>query len=272
MILRRLSVFAGRFTLDAACAVVPGDELVRSKVVEGLANLIAKSLVVTEVGGTIARYRLLDTTRAYALEKLGETGERDAIARRHAEYYQGLFERAETEWERRHAAEWLADCRRQIDNLRAALDWAVSPGGDTAIAVALTAAAVPIWMHLSLMEECRVRVEWALATFDAGLIHDARREMKLHAALAASLLYTKGDVPEVGVAWTKALQLAEQLDDTEYTVAIAMGSCSRSLRQRSASQCSDTRAKVLHACGRSWQRERSAGGRDAGRRLATLPG
>jgi predicted ATPase len=65
--------------------------------------------------------------------------------------------------EARPAAEWRADYGGQIDNLRAALDWAFSPGGDAPVDVALTAAAVPLWMHSSLMEECRPSVERALA-------------------------------------------------------------------------------------------------------------
>ena len=115
----------------------------------------------------------------------------NAVARRHAEYYRDLFEQAEAEWETRPTAEWLADYGRQIDNLRAALDWAFSPGGDASIGVALTAAAVPLWMHLSLLEECRGRVEQALAAIAAGAGGDARREMQLHAALGASLMYTR---------------------------------------------------------------------------------
>ena len=163
VILRRLAVFAGVFSLEAASAVVASSEIAQSEVVDGLSNLVAKSLVAAEVEDAPARYRLLDTTRAYALEKLAESGERERLARRHAEYYRDLFERAEAEWRRRHTAEWLADYGRQIDNLRAALDWAFSPGGDASIGVALTAAAVPLWMHLSLLEECRGRVEQALA-------------------------------------------------------------------------------------------------------------
>ena len=82
--------------------------------------------------------------------------------------------------------------------------------------MALTAAAVPIWMHLSLMEECRGHVERALATFDAGLIYDAHREMKLHAARAVLLPYIQSDISEIGVASAKALQLAEMLGNFEY--------------------------------------------------------
>jgi len=96
-VLRRLSVFAGGFTLEAAIAVIANADIVRSNVVAGVANLVTKSLIVADVGGAIARYRLLDTRRAYALEKLDESGAREGIARRHAEYYQDAFERAEAD-------------------------------------------------------------------------------------------------------------------------------------------------------------------------------
>ena len=143
MILRRLSVFAGIFSLEAAEAVATGPELAAPAVVDGLFSLIAKSLVTREGDGAVARYRLLETTRDYAREKLDEAGERQLLARRHAEYYCELFERAETEWENRPRAEWMSEYQPKIDNLRAALDWAFSPDGDASIGVALTAAAVP---------------------------------------------------------------------------------------------------------------------------------
>jgi len=108
--------------------------------------------------------------------------------------------------------------------LRAALDWAFSPGGDASISVALTAAAVPLWMHLSLMEECRGRVERALAALAAGAHRDARREMRLHAALAQSLILTRGSAGlKVDAAWTKALKIAESLDDAEYQLRSLWG-------------------------------------------------
>jgi predicted ATPase/DNA-binding winged helix-turn-helix (wHTH) protein len=216
VLLRRFAIFAGPFSLEAAAAVAVSPELSAPDVVEGLLGLVAKSLIVTEGEGAVARYRLLDTTRAYALEKLGEGGERVPAARRHAEYYRDLFERAEAESEARPTAEWLGDCGRQIDNLRAALDWAFSPGGDASIGVALTAAAVPLWMHLSLTEECRGRVERALAAMAADANRDARREMQLQTALAQSLIYTGGSVSEIDAPGTKALEIAESLGDAEY--------------------------------------------------------
>ena len=101
-----------------------------------LADLAAKSLVVADVSGAKPRFRLLDTTRAYAIEKLDEErASAERIARRHAEYYRSLFERAEGESTARPSHEWLADYAQEIDNLRAALDWAFSPGGDGSIGV-----------------------------------------------------------------------------------------------------------------------------------------
>ena len=152
-----------------------------------------------------------------------QSGEFDAVARRHARRYLDLFAGAEAEAETRPTDEWLADYVPRIDNVRAALDWAFSPAGDASIGVALTAAAVPLWMHLSLMEECRGRVERALAAIDAGTGRDAHREMRLHAALAQSLMYGRGAVSEIGAIGTKALQIAESLDDIEYQLRSIWG-------------------------------------------------
>jgi len=101
-ILRRLSVFAGAFSLDSATAVIAGLGILGPEIVESLANLVAKSLVSADVGGAVAQYRLLDTTRAYALQKLSESGELEALERRHAEHHQNLFEQAGAERETAH--------------------------------------------------------------------------------------------------------------------------------------------------------------------------
>ena len=224
LILRRVAVFQGDFTIDAAAAAATDDRINAVDIFEAIANLAAKSLISTDISSEVTYHRLLDTTRAYALEKLSESGESEPLARRQAEYYRDLFERAESEWEARPTAEWLGDYGRQIDNLRAALDWAFSPDGDASIGVALTAAAGPLWMQLSLMEECCGRVEQALAAIAAGASRDARREMQLHAALAQSLILTRGSAgPKIDAAWTKAFGIATSLDDAEYQLRSLWG-------------------------------------------------
>ena len=223
LVLRHLAVFVGGFTLAAASAVATGAELGAPEIVDGVTALVEKSLVAVDVEGPVTRYRLLETTRAYALEKLADSGELDPVARRHAEYYRDLFERAEAEWEVRPTHDWLDVYGRQIDNVRAALDWAFSPSGDAALGVALTADAVPLWFQQSLMRECRGRVERALAGVQPRAQRGGRREMQLFAALGVALMQTKGPAFDTTAAWTRALEIAEHLDDTEYQLRALWG-------------------------------------------------
>jgi predicted ATPase len=107
--------------------------------------------------------------------------------------------------------------------LRAALDWAFSPAGNPSLGVALTVAAVPLWMQLSLLQECRSRVERALAALDAGASRDRRREMKLRVALATSTLYTRGRAHELDAVLAGALEIAEELGDRDYQLRSLRG-------------------------------------------------
>ncbi len=92
-VLRRLAVFTGPFTLDAAQAVAPDHGAEADEIAEIVVNLVAKSLIVSNIGSS-ARYRLLDTTRAYLQAKLSDAAEENIIARRHAEFFRTLLERA----------------------------------------------------------------------------------------------------------------------------------------------------------------------------------
>jgi predicted ATPase len=134
-----------------------------------------------------------------------------------------LFERAEAEWEARPTVEWLADFGDQIDNVRVALDWAFSATGDEMIGVRLTVAAVPLWLQLSLLEECHRRVEQALARLGHDVSRCGRLHMQLFAALAVALLHKIGPRPEIHVAWTRVLDLAESLDDIDYKMRALWG-------------------------------------------------
>jgi predicted ATPase/DNA-binding winged helix-turn-helix (wHTH) protein len=125
---RRLSVFGDAFLLESACVVASGDTLGDADIVEGLAGLVAKSLVCANISGAVTQYRLLDTTRAYALQKLQECGEDECYLRRYAEYQHELAKRNGIEQHRHPSAKWLADYKRRIDDFRGALAWTCSPG------------------------------------------------------------------------------------------------------------------------------------------------
>ncbi len=217
------ATLAGDFSLDAAVAVA-GD-LPAPLVVDHIANLVAKSLLVADLRGETAQYRLLDTARLYAFDKLRSAAELPEAARRHAEYYRAVFTHAEAESESRPQDEWLAIYGRHLDNVRAGLDWAFSPDGDPEIGVALTIAVVPLWVQLSLLGECRERVERALAVLEGNEAATARPRMQLSAALGWSLMYGVGRARETSAAWAVTLELAERLDEKSYQKRALWGLC-----------------------------------------------
>jgi len=210
IVLRRLSVFAGACTLDSAIAVA-GDDAI--DVIEAVANLVAKSLITADVGRAVVQYRLLDTTRAYAVRKLTETGEFDDRARRHAQHHLEWFKRAESDWDSRSVAEWFDEYGRRLDDVRSALNWAFSPSGDVSVGVALTVASIPLWRAFTLVHEARERIERALASLTAQPVHDERDELILLETLISVRPHTTKRVPEADRLLAKTQALAEKLGD-----------------------------------------------------------
>jgi predicted ATPase/DNA-binding winged helix-turn-helix (wHTH) protein len=196
VVLRRLSIFAGAFTLQSAIAVAGETKI---NIVEAVANLVAKSLVSADVGGAVVQYRLLGTMRAYALQKLTESGKLDEFARRHAEHHLDLFMQAEAEFGSRPAADWLEDYGRRVDDVRTALNWAFSPNGDASVGVALTVASIPLWTSLLLMNECHEFVKRTLTCQAAQPTRTERDEMKLLGALAITQTAMEGPPPRTEI-------------------------------------------------------------------------
>jgi predicted ATPase/DNA-binding winged helix-turn-helix (wHTH) protein len=215
VLLRRLGAFNGPFTLQAA-KTIAGHGQPPHAVEDGLLNLVAKSLLTADLDGREARYRLLDTTRAYALEKVEESGEGPDLRRRHATYYRDLFARAEAEWEARPTAEWLVEYAGQLGNLRAALDWAFGDDGEGAVGVALTVAAVPLWFQLSLVDECLARVQGALTWLEASSEPGPRARMQLYSALGFPQMRAITGFPSGIAAWRSTLRIAGEIGDTDY--------------------------------------------------------
>jgi len=221
LVLRRLAVFAGTFTMESASAILASDQTSSTAVVDAIADLVAKSLVSAGVEGPVALYRLLDTTRAYMLEKLEESGEYGRLAQRHAEHYGALLEQAQADWESRPATEWRERYRHLIDNVRAALDWSFSPAGEAATGVALAVATVALWFALSLTSECAERIDRALASQPES--RNADLDMRLYAARAWSLMQTKGFVAETEAAWTRVRDISERQGNIDYRLRALWG-------------------------------------------------
>ena len=165
--LQSLGVFAGSFTLEAVAAVATDAPAEESGVFDVLAGLVDKSLIVSLTGDGENRYRLFESTRAFARQELGADGHA-WLARRLCEHMTIVFERAERSWPTTPTADWLAAYEPELDNLRAALRWSLRPDGDPALGLRLVSHTDWLWRELSLLQEQRRWFELALTFVEAG--------------------------------------------------------------------------------------------------------
>jgi tetratricopeptide (TPR) repeat protein len=211
-LLRHLSIFPAGFALGAAIAVA-GNSSHDVNVIDGIANLVSKSLVMLDASVPGGRWRLLETIRAYGLEKLREAGEDESALRRHAEYFHALLISTGLTPPLEPRPEALIHYIREIDNIRAALDWCFSQTGDVPIGAAITALYVPVWIYLGLLVECRRRTQSALAALDEAN-GDATSRMLLNIGFGMTLNLSTGRSDEALEMLTKGLRAAEEIGDT----------------------------------------------------------
>ncbi len=181
MILRRLAVFRGFFSSESAQAVV-GGALSAPVVLETLMSLVAKSLVTTDVSAPNIRFRLLNTTRAYADEMLAANTEKVEMLRRHAEHVRQLLQEAFGQREKLSGQEWFARFASVMEDTRAALDWAFSPSGNVELGIALTVASLPLGLQLSLTNESIDRASQALEALSRLSPPRPELELQMHNA------------------------------------------------------------------------------------------
>jgi non-specific serine/threonine protein kinase len=208
VVLRRLSAFPGDFTLDAAPAVASDANIDSFAVIDLLSQLVARSLVVADTGVKRTRFRMLETTRAYALEKLAEAGEVDDIKRRHAQFYRELFEPALDDRLRKPVAAWRETYLPELDNVSAALDWSIDGAGDAPTGVALAGASGELWGMLGLFGEGVRRLQRAIDRIepDTPESHQARLWLWLGRLV--------DETPNRALAaFERAVELYRRLDD-----------------------------------------------------------
>jgi predicted ATPase/DNA-binding winged helix-turn-helix (wHTH) protein len=221
VVLCRLSVFVGDFTLQAAGSVASETEADEAEVIDAVASLVAKSLISTTVINESTYYRQLDTTRAYAAAKLAARGGADRVARRHAIFFAEFLEHDEI-IQSLFGEHDLSGYASHIGNVRAALGWALSDHGDVAVGIELATWAAPLFIGLSLFGDCRGWCERALAALDASS-RGTRQEMILQEALALASMFTRGHSDQIRAEYERGLALAEAFQDPARQLSLLVG-------------------------------------------------
>jgi predicted ATPase/DNA-binding winged helix-turn-helix (wHTH) protein len=216
---RRLSVFNGIFTLEAATAIGSIEAADPLSVIDALDGLVEKSLVAVEVLASETRYRMLESLRLYAFGKLLENEEADCVRRSHAEYYYRCSFGSGDNWLETPTAQWLQSHSGDITEIRAAINWAFSTG-DPVLAMKLISASAPFWFKLLLVPELRGLLEHALRLAPGISQIDEELLMRLHVALAHSIFHTLGPVHEVSRSLNSALAIADRRGDVDAQLQI----------------------------------------------------
>jgi predicted ATPase/DNA-binding winged helix-turn-helix (wHTH) protein len=221
-VFRRIARFVEHFSLEGARHVAGERDSDDGEVCDAIAGLVEKSLLATRLDQGEPQYRLLETTRAYALGKLEEHGEFDPISLRHAEYVVQQLESQKDLLLVLPRAERIAAYSWQLSNVRSALEWSFGPNGDDDIATRLAAASTQRFLELSLLIECRIWAERAITRL--GDQHkNSRREMEIYASLSLALMHSEGSSERVHQAFSRALDVAVIQEDSVYELRLLSG-------------------------------------------------
>ncbi|WP_137816253.1 ATP-binding protein [Gandjariella thermophila] len=208
LVWRRSSVFSGSFDLDAAEHVCSGDDLAPEDVLPAIGALVDKSVLLREDTDRTVRYRLLETIREYGQERLAAAGEREAVRRRHQDWYARLTQRWDTEWPGPDQVRWVERLRREHANLRVALDYCATERGEAATGLRMATQLDDYWAIRGQLAEARHWLDNALQ-----VAPEPSPERAGAMRLSGWFALLQGDV-EVGMTRLgQAGELAEQVGD-----------------------------------------------------------
>ncbi|WP_247989761.1 winged helix-turn-helix domain-containing protein [Bradyrhizobium sp. 186] len=210
--LQRLAVFAGPFTLQGAIAIAADEGAPIDGVVDALEQLVAKSLISSRPDGTSRRYRLLDATRAYAMQRLSAGGEVQATARRHAKYVQHVLEAGMTEQGGGDQSSRRQERASPLADARAALQWVYANDDGAELRVPLAGACARMFVELNLLNEARIWSGRALAMLD-DTGRGGRWELELQSALGHASMFTERNSEQAEDALRRGLEIAQARGD-----------------------------------------------------------
>ncbi len=208
-VLRHVAVFAHAFTLLAAESVAAGDARAAESLFADLGSLVQKSLIVSDSRTNPPTYRLLETTRAFALEKLRETGEEETARLRHARHLLALLTAAENERESNGSADWLERYGPLVAEIRGCLHWALEGGGELGVGLAIAGMSWPVWRELSLRVEGARWIELAVQRVRA----DTQLDIQAHLQFGLAMMYSDVRWTQAHAGFENAAALYRRVDD-----------------------------------------------------------
>jgi predicted ATPase/DNA-binding winged helix-turn-helix (wHTH) protein len=213
IVFQRLAVFVGSFTIEAALAVVANEAAEAAWVFPAIDSLVAKSMIMSAPAGAMMRYRLLDTARAFALDISAGDTERAALAARHATYCRRWLDQVSADGRPLLDPARRASHLMELNNVRAALAWCFGGEGDAGLGISLAAAAAPVFFAMSLLTECQIWSQRAIAACNDTTL-GGRVEMRLQAALGLSLMWTRGNSEATYAALNRSIAIALDQGDS----------------------------------------------------------
>lgn len=212
IVFRRLAVFVGSFTIEAALAIVTNEAMDASWVFAAIDSLVAKSMITAIPTGAMMRYRLLDAARAYALDIETDVEERASLAARHVAYYQRWLDQFASDGRPLFESARRASHLGEINNVRVALEWCFGDRGNISSGVRLAAAAAPVFFAVSLVVECQRWSQRAILALDERTL-GSRQEMRVQAAFALASMWTNQSSDATFSAMNRSIEIATQLED-----------------------------------------------------------
>jgi predicted ATPase len=216
----RLSVFVGGFTIEAAESICNLDN--QLDIIDGLTSLVNNSLLRQEEIDGEPRFSMLETIRAYALERLGESGEMDALRGKHAQYFGDvIFKEISFELYSDKATVWLDWLEREVDNIRAALTWCLSNPASIQVGVVIVWVLMWFWYRRGRLSEGRMWTERMLEVLKSQNISSQPLAMVL--AAAGFMAMWQGE-QDIGLARAQqSLEIVQKLEDVQLMPLIVLG-------------------------------------------------
>jgi predicted ATPase/DNA-binding winged helix-turn-helix (wHTH) protein len=207
--LRRLAVFAGTFSISAAQSVAGMEYNVAGGVLVLIAGLISKSMIAVVPGARENHYRLLETTRAFLLEKLAASDDLRTVRRKHADYVLQTLRQAMIDWETASDRDFLARYAPILDDLRNALEWSTQEEAE--LTIALAGSSWPLWRELPVRAEGRRRLSAAMSRLSAGTPPDLEAHLRRG---MGELYFNTAAVKDARQEFERAVALFRSQNDT----------------------------------------------------------